>query len=431
MGLRRSSAGRLLQAYACTLCVLAIAVGAAAQVVLVPSPTLPSPQEQPAPETVDTNLIGSATAGPAAPLIPSNRQPFQWGPIILHPHLAYQFLYGNGILSQPGQTQKTALNQISPGIGFDIGRRWKLDYTPSILLYSDPSFRDTVNHSINLVGATASDDWTLRLSQNCALTSDPQVQTAQQTDQQQYLTLFQAMYQVKSGTSLELDARQYFQFLENVTNSVGNSRDWSALGWLDRQWGPHLGAGVGLGAGYVHVEVGSDMTYEQVQGRVTSHVAQKLDLSVNGGVDFRQFIDSTQPALVSPIFGASIKYQPFEATTISLNANRNVSASYFENFVTEFAEVNGSVYQRFFKILYLGVSGGYTHTIYRTSGTVDPNDPSVGRVDDYSFFSVSLNTVFLKRGTASVFYSASQNSSNRAGYSYNSDQIGFQLAYRY
>ena len=428
---RRSCAGRLVKTRAVVLSLFAMAAGAVAQQVFVPFPTVPSEQPQPAPETADTNQVRSTTTAAAAPLVPSSKRQLQWGPVIFHPHLAYQFLYGNGIQSQPGQTQKTAINQLSPGIGLNLGSRWQLDYTPSFLFYSDPSFRDTVNHLINLIGGTAYNDWTLSLSQNCALTSDPQVQTAQQTDQQNYLTSLNAVYQLNSETFLELGAKQNLMFVQNVANSVGNSLDWSTLDWLDLRWGPNLGAAGGIGLGYNNVQVGSDMAYEQFQARIAWKVAHKVSLSVNGGVEIRQFLDSTQSQLVSPIFGASLNYQPVEVTTISLSANQGVSASYYQNLVTEIAGINASISQRFFKHFYLGLSGGYGNTTYKSSGPVTLGDPNVGRKDNYTSFSVSLSAVVLKRGSTSVFYSTSDNNSNRSGFGYSSDQIGFQLAYRF
>jgi hypothetical protein len=424
-------AGRWVKIQALTLSWLVMAAGTMAQQVFVPFPSVPPEQPQPAPETTDTDEVKSSTTAPAPTLMPSSRQPIQWGSIAFHPHLAYQFLYGNGILSQPGQSQKTAINQVAPGIGLDLGSHWKLDYTPTFLFYSDPSFRNTVNQFINLAGSTVYNDWALNLSQNCALTSDPQVQTAQQTDQQTYLTSFDATHRLNSETSLELSAKQNLMFVQDVLNSVGNSLDWSTLDWLDFQWGPNLGAGGGIGLGYNNVEFGTDMVYEQLQARITWRVAHKVNLSVSGGAEFRQFLASTQPQLISPLAGIILNYQPLEVTTISLNANQGVSASYFQDLVTDIASINASISQRFFKHFYLGLSGGYSQSTYKESGPVTAGDPNVGRKDHYTFLSVSLSTTFLKRGTASVFYSTSDNSSNRNGFSYSSDQIGFQLGYRY
>jgi hypothetical protein len=54
-----------------------------------------------------------------------------------------------------------------------------------------------------------------------------------------------------------------------------------------------------------------------------------------------------------------------------------------------------------------------------------------GREDENTFFSVNLGTSFAERGRVSVFYSHSRNSSTTSGFDYSSDQVGFQVGYRY
>ncbi len=86
--------------------------------------------------------------------------PLQWGPITLHPHLDYQLSYGNGIQSSPGQSHNTLVNQISPGILFNLGDHWTLDYTPTLIYYSSSSFEDALNQNVILSwGSALGNDW--------------------------------------------------------------------------------------------------------------------------------------------------------------------------------------------------------------------------------------------------------------------------------
>jgi hypothetical protein len=358
-----------------------------------------------------------------APTLPTSQQPFQWGPITLHPHLSYEFTYGNGLQSSPGNQHKSAINAISPGIGIELGRHWQLDYTPTITLYSDKAFRNVVDQSIQLNGATAYQDWLLKLAQSVSLTEDPQTSTATQVQQQNYDTTFDARVLLNSENSLDFNLAQKFQLAQNLQNS----REWSVMNWLDHHWGPNVGFGGGVGGGYVNVETGSDMSYETLQARVFWRVAQKINLAINGGGQIRQFLGSSQPSLVSPIYGVSISYQPTETTTLSISASRNVSVSYFDNQVTDASSFNATVSQRLFKSYFLGLSGGYSYTRYLPSSST----VTVTRVDEYYFVSVSLGTSFLKRGSASVFYTFSSNSSNAGQFAYSSDQIGLNISYHY
>ena len=358
-----------------------------------------------------------------------NKNPFQWGPVTVHPHVSYGLSYGTGLQSQPGQSSDSIINTLTPGISFDLGQHWQLGYSAAITFYSDKNFRDNVNHSVSLTGHTSYEDWAFSLSQSVAITSDPMIQTAQQTDQQSYSTSLGATYQINSEFSLQLNASQNLTDASGFTNSAGSAWDWSTMDWLNYQVGPGVSTGVGMGFGYSSVASGPDMTYEDYQGRFSWQFAQKLTLSLNGGAQVRQFINSGQSSLVSPLFGATLNYQPFPFTSLHVNASESVSSSYFQNQVTQNTTVSGGVSQRLFEKYFLSLNGGYTATTYKDSAT-GPQQ-FTGREDDVSFFSLGLSTAFFKRGTASVSYSISKTSSNYGGYGYTSNQIGFQLSYGY
>ena len=189
--------------------------------------------------------------------------PLQLGPVTLHPHLTYQLSYGNGIQAAPGQAHNTLINQISPGILFNLGAHWTLDYTPTLIYYSSSSFQDAINQSVRLGwGSAYGGDWFFSGSQSYASTSNPQVQTGAQTDNEVYVTALNASYQFNEKMSLDMGANQtlnYVGYADNSANQVPNllpsqrladSKSWSTLEWLNYQFWPRLNAGLGLGFGY-------------------------------------------------------------------------------------------------------------------------------------------------------------------------------------
>src|SRR5581483_7896176 len=172
-----------------------------------------------------------------------------------------------------------------------------------------------------------------------------------------------------------------------------------------------------------------DMTSEQLLGRVSWKVGNRLRLLVNGGLNDQQFLTSGASDLLSPIFSVAAQYQLFEPTSFSLTASRSVSPSYLQGASSEVTGFNASLNQRLLKRFFLGVSGGYNTTDFHatTSGPVANN------IDSYNTtsFSVSLSTVFFKRATASIFYQASYNSSKSALYNYDTTQSGLTLGYHF
>jgi hypothetical protein len=447
-------------AFRAVLCTLAIAATGTAQQVIVPPPKPtpePLPVFAPPPETtpVDTNLVGPPESGPPPVAATPPRHPFEWGPVTFHPQLNYEFLYGTGIQSDPGQQRNTIIHRVAPDLRFDLGERWRLDYAPTATFYSDSNFRDTVSHGINLVGGTTYEDWTFGLSQSCTLSSDPIVETGQQTDEQRYVTTLSGICHINSDNSLEFGLMQDLHFASGYTyvvpgytnaedgiyvppytNSAGSdSRDWSTLNWFNHRWGPNLGTALGVGAGYTQVEDANNMTYEQVLGRITWGVGRKLELSASGGAEFRQFLDTSSvppaPDTINPIYGVSLNYQPFEATALSLRANQSVGSSFYANQTAENTTFSAGLTQRLLGRLRFVLTGGYTHTRYRESSQRPAGGAATNRKDDYGYIRVALSMAILRRGSASVYYAHSQNTSSASPFGFSSDQFGAQVGYTY
>src|ERR1051325_11716190 len=84
---------------------------AAAQQVLVSPPTQPSPVRETTEQTGDTNGVERAGGATATSSSGASHEtdPFQWGPVVLHPGLSYGLTYGTGLQSQPGQSRNTLI----------------------------------------------------------------------------------------------------------------------------------------------------------------------------------------------------------------------------------------------------------------------------------------------------------------------------------
>jgi hypothetical protein len=116
--------------------------------------------------------------------------------------------------------------------------------------------------------------------------------------------------------------------------------------------------------------------------------------------------------MLVPIFNGAIQYQPFDQTRISVTASRVISSSEYQNQVIENTSINADFNQRLFGGLYLDLSGSYTTTSY--DATII--GLSTGRNDDTYTFNARLTCPFPKRGTVSIFYQYSNNSSSQTGF---------------
>jgi len=421
----------------------AFVTGAAAQGVIAPPPLdfsgrPPNVSNGRTNQFLEASSLGEAQTSALGPF-------WQWGPVNFRPHALYRFLYGDGVPSRPGQRTTTAINEFYPGMLFGLGPHWNLDYTPSFFMYSSSQFRNVIDQSVSLTGATAYRDWTFGLSQSYFTSDQPLIETGSQTSTENYRTSLSAGYQFNEKLSLELSLSQNFQFIgdnsagqsqywqvvggNSVALSFQDTRDWSSMDWLNYQLLPRLGVALGVGGGYTELtsSTSSEITSEQLQGRINWRTTDKLNLVASVGGDDRQFLSGNQPDLINPIFSVSAIYQPFDVTTLSLTASRLVSPSYFQSQLSETTEVSADFHQRLLQKLTLGLLGGYRDVNYvATTSTL-----STSRTDHYTFVNVRLSAPFFKRGTASLLYQVSENSSSQGGYTYTSTQVGVELGYRF
>jgi hypothetical protein len=387
-----------------------------AQDVLVPLPQSPDQTPTAVQQVNEMDVF-------AANKTQTESQPFQWGALTLRPHPFYQFFYGDGIQAGTNQLVNTTIQQISPGALLEMGSHWTLDYSPVWTVYSNNKLRNTFGQTVMLVGGTAYNDWVFGISQGYTDSSSPSVETATQTRQQTYSTVVNAAYTMNSKMSLDLAANQDFVSADQFSSY----QEWSTLDWLNYQFWPRLNAAVGVGGGYDNEDASPDMTFEQLQGRVNWRATDKISFQLHGGVEDRQFLSGDASDLINPVFDATIQYQPFEQTKISLTGERVVSASYLQSSqVTESTGVSADLNQRLVKKLFLDLSGGYQTVKYIASNSSVSN-----RKDDYDYLHAQLSWAFLKRGTIAVFYQISRDDSSKAGYSFTSHQVGFSIGFRY
>jgi hypothetical protein len=382
----------------------------------------------PALETAGTNRPAALETLFSAPAVVS-KPLFELGPVQFRPHLLYRFMYGDGIPAAPGQNFKTAIHEIYPGILLNLGSHWSLDYTPTLRFYSNRQFSDTTDHAVSLNGGVTSGSWVLGFGQSYISSSQPLLETGTETGQQSYNTALSAIYHFNDRTSLELGANQNFLYLQQgpALEQLSDSKTWSTLDWFNYQFDPKFSAAVGVGFGYVDMTIGPNMTFEQLQGRVNWRPGEKLTLTLTGGAEDRQFLSGGASDLINPLYGVAGEYRLFQNTSFYVSGHRVVAPAYFQGQVTETSDVSGGFRQRLFEYLFLDLSGGYYFARYVTTVPALP----VNREDHGTFFNARLSVPVLKRGTVAVFYQATQNTSNEAGFDVSSSQVGVDVGYRF
>ncbi len=171
----------------------------------------------------------------------------------------------------------------------------------------------------------------------------------------------------------------------------------------------------------------SDSEYVQPQVRFQYPAGTKLTLDVHGGEEYREFYTHPERRLLTPIYGASATYLPFEDTSFTITADRSVQPSFFTNQVTTTTNWNATFQQRILTHFLLSATAGYIQSDYLSETDALNNV----RSDNAQTYGLRLSTTLLGRGTVTVFYNHTQNTSNQQGFSFSSGQEGVEFGFRY
>lgn len=439
-----------------TIVSCSLAGGVMGQSILAPLPTIPGqvptgPADNPGAAGISTGA--AAGTGPipqgAAATVPGSAEAqafLSWGDVHVRTHLDYQFLYGTGVQSAPGQPNSTITQTVSPGVTLDLGPHWVLAYDPSISFYSSKNFHNTFNQFISLAGGATYGDWAFGLSQSFTSSDQPNVQTAGQTGTQTYTAALNANHNFNEKWSLDVNAGVTLCFVDQSqvqiaktngffapasTNSpaaeaLSDSQSYFLSSWLNYALDPRFVVSAGVASGYSDQNGGLTSSDEDFLGRIVFRPGKKLTLSVDGGVEYRQFLNFNQSDTWTPIFAASATYKLFEPTLLSLAASRSVQPSLFNSQMLDSTIVSVGVQQRLLDRLQLSLSYGYAASDYIGAQQGLPQRSDVGNT-----YQASLSMAFLKHGTVGTFYEYSQNSSTGKGFGYSSSQTGMTLTWAY
>lgn len=355
-------------------------------------------------------------------VLPSD-SPFQWPPFVLRPHFLYRFLYEYGVQVRPGHPTTSLIDTFAPGFSLEIGSHWTIDYTANWDIYSNHAFRDTLGHSVSVVGINSYDDWTVQLTQGYVYSSQPLVETGLQTTEQNYKTALDVSHDLGTHVLLETIMNQDLSYVVGFPDTY----QWSVDEWLHYRLSTQFDAAVGTSAGYVHESRGSDSSFTRPDAELTWQPTKKLELKMNGGFEHRVYLDYPRTSLKTPTYDFSAQFDPVETTKLTLEVVRQVTPTYFVNETTKSASENLNLSQRLLGKFYLIGGVGHNEITYVSTGQT----LGVARKDEQTTYNLNLSTEFLRRGTFAVFCIRTKNSSSLAGYSFATTQLGLEIGYKY
>ncbi len=362
--------------------------------------------------------IESNAPSASAPVVHVLR-PLEWILRSAHPELNYTYVRAEGVLSAPGAEETTTIQTVSLSTFFNLGQFITFRYRPSWTYYSSDAFDNSFGHEAGLQFQRSFGEWNVRASHRYSDTSTPLVETGTQTSQTLHMTNLQGQRRLGARTTLELGLRH----ATRRADGFASSEDWSTQEWLHYQLTDKVGVAGGFLLGYASLDGGNDMNYRQINGRVRWRPTSKLWLDANAGVETREFMESSVDNANNPVYGATLTYQPFDHTTLTIEGDQALASSYFQNQIHRSNNWQARLSQRLFGRYQLGLSYRQRNASY--SATAD--FIAVSRQDEGRTWRIDLGTAFYNRGAITLFLQDKRNVSTDPRFAFDGQQFGLQL----
>ncbi len=355
--------------------------------------------------------------------------PLKYGPFDVHYAIGASGVYDDNIYISPNKVSDFIWT-ISPNVMIGAGdyrdrqeNSFKLEYTPSIILFTDQTRNNALDHEALVRGQWRPGAWRIALQQGYQNFSGAVIDVGNRVNRQLYDTLLTVNYELSPRTSFELDARQSINDYERLISY----NEWSASGWMDYEVTPLLKAGLGLTGGYVDVEQGVNQTYEQLLARASYSLTELIDVRASAGGELRQF-ESGQKDRANPVFSLGATYRPLPNTSIMLDAYRRSQASVIsvnQNFTS--TGFSAGVRQLLFDNFALNLTGGYENSDY----SANRKGVTANRTDDYFYTRVAVDCTIFEKLTVGAFYQFRKDDSTDPQHNFDNHQVGLNAIYRF
>ena len=298
-----------------------------------------------------------------------------------------------GTTNGTGQSQKISDTSygITPAIlleyGAHEGQRGfaTLVYSPTITRYFHHPGLNTDDQNVAFNASYPFQRLTLNVSQTYSQSTGINIDTNTRTTQTAVATTAGGSYEIDD----KLTFASGFQYVKTSFSNPSNQNGGGNAGQGDQTTSVNsslfyhlsekLSVGPSVNAGVDKPDDSKQQTYEQGLFGVTYQATEKINLFAQGGLEFRQGGGMEGNTAIGesnisgrdttdPIFSAGVGYNPFDSTSLSLNAYQAVYSSTditTDTVVTTGVGVNAT--QRFFQRFFLNLSFNYGHN--ETSGS--------------------------------------------------------------
>jgi hypothetical protein len=380
-----------------------------------------------------------------------------WKMFSLRPHAALSATYDDNINLRETNAQSDVIYTISPGFTLLAGdpllgdeRTMSIDYTASVLKFTDHSEFDAVDHAAFFSGVLPFAKLALGATASYEKISTPEIELGQRVDRSSYGAALTARYDYSPKTSFEMSFG--YQQTDYPDRRYISSRNWQNQDFIDYHFSPKLSLGLGGTFGILEQSRGPSETYEQFLLRAIYTLTAKLDVNASFGGEFRQYdsfstetlqlvqngsdlvltnvnVPTKASSSFGPVFTIGANYTPREGTKIHLDAHRadqNSAILGGQNYTS--TGLNLLFSQQFLERFTASFGGNYNINSYHLGA----NTRITKREDSYWGVNAGLDVAITAHWTAGLWVlHRSGDSSETYGTVFDNNQVSLQTSYKF
>lgn len=335
-------------------------------------------------------------------------------------------VWSDNILLRPSSEKESDwLFQPSGGLTISLGeleKNWfRLSYDAVGGIYLDHDDLNYLNHDANLNGNLDFSQGHLGFNASYRQHNEPDRESGRAYERNYYQAVLKGSREVGGKSVLSVDLGY-----QGHNTEVGSDAD-QLKGRLGLAYKVTPKTSLGVAGAYLFLQTDNDgdQTAQQALFTATHQTTEKLNFSLDAGVEFRQFDGANAVSDDTAfVFELESAYQLRERTRISVSGKQSSFSSYYlSNTRLENTTLAAALEQQIGNRFGVEIRGGYERDEYLPTR----RNVSTTRTDDYWFARATL----LYRPTTDIscglFYEYADNDSTTSARSYESNRIGMQV----
>jgi hypothetical protein len=344
--------------------------------------------------------------------------------------VTYTALFDDNILLSNQGAQHDFEHILSPRLSIGLGDYMEqknnylaLDYEPQLTLFQRYSQYNALDHQLRLDSQYELSRTTLHGALSYSHSSDADRELQGRTSRDVVSADAGALYKTSDRISFELNGQALARTYEEGINS---NEGWLQF-WARYAVPPNWIVGIGGAGGALIPEQGATQLYAEpwVGAQAVIGPYAKFDIRVGG--DFRE-PQNTGQVLSTPVFNATLNYQPSTEREFELSSVRQIISSpdvIDQDYIS--TKVAAKISQRFWGLYTVGLETGVENADYFQfgPGSVEP------RSDNYPYAKVEISYARYKDLEFSAYYVIRRNFSSDSDSSFSDQQGAIQLRFGY